>query len=43
MEFGHAQTITSASLLKTYPQAAPVKQFPENHDIFEQSASQAES
>jgi hypothetical protein len=35
LELYHAETTTSAS--QAYLQATPVEQFPENHDIVEQS------
>lgn len=35
-----AEATTSASQLETHLQAAPVKQFPENHDIIKQSGCQ---
>jgi hypothetical protein len=34
------ETTTSASQLEAHLQAAPAEQFPENHDIVEQSACQ---
>jgi hypothetical protein len=36
-ELHHAETTTTASQLETHLQAAPVEQFPENHDIIDQS------
>jgi hypothetical protein len=38
LELPHAETRTSASQLEAHLQAAPVEQFPGNHDIAEQSA-----
>jgi hypothetical protein len=40
LELNRAETTTSASQLEAHHQAAPVGQFPENHDIIEQSACQ---
>jgi hypothetical protein len=40
MDLRHAETTTSASQLEAHLQAAPVEQFPENHDIIEQPACQ---
>jgi hypothetical protein len=40
LEFRRAETTISASQLEAHLQAAPVEQFPENHDIVEQSACQ---
>jgi hypothetical protein len=40
LELRHAETTTSASQLEAHLQAAPVEQFPENHNIVEQSACQ---
>jgi hypothetical protein len=40
LELRRAETTTSTSQLEAHLQAALVEQFPENHDIVEQSASQ---
>jgi ferredoxin len=40
LELRRAETTTSASQLEAHLQAAPVEQFPEYHDIVEQSACQ---
>jgi hypothetical protein len=40
LELRRAETTTSVSQLEAHLQAAPVKQFSENHDIVEQSACQ---
>jgi hypothetical protein len=42
LELLHAETTTSASQLEAHLQAALLKQVPENHDIIEHSACQAE-
>jgi hypothetical protein len=38
LQLRRAETTTSASQLEAHLQAAPVEQFPENHDTVEQSA-----
>jgi hypothetical protein len=43
LELRRPGTTTSASQLEAHIQATPVKQFPENHDIVEQSACQVAS
>lgn len=42
LELLHAETTTSTSQLEAHIQAALVEQLPENHDIIEHSACQAE-
>jgi hypothetical protein len=40
LELRRIETTTSASQIEAYLQAASVEQYPENHDITEQSACQ---
>jgi hypothetical protein len=40
LELRRTETTTSASQLEAHLQAAPVEQFPQNHDIIEQSVCQ---